>query len=169
MRTDISFSPWTSWKDRNSLPKKNEAGVYLIGRFTEQPPSGPRAPLDEHVVYIGESAGGRFRSRWRSFGRTAFEGKGRHRGGIRYRQKFGGNSSEVYVSILPENEMLKAFLGFGKCSFIDNIPSGVKVTAPIEFDALLDEIDDLLIKYVERRLILLYAIVHGNRPPCNAD
>lgn len=169
MKTDISFSPWISWNNRNSLPGKNKSGVYLIGRFMLPPISGPADPFDEHVVYIGESASGRFQGRWRSFGRAAFEGKGRHGGGIRYRQKFGGDYSVVYVSILLDEEIVKEFLEPGKYSFIDNITSAVKVTDAIELDVLLHEIDDLLIKYVERRLILLYSIAHGNRPPCNAD
>lgn len=169
MKADISFSPWESWNNRNSLPGKNKPGVYLIGRFTPSPTSGPADPLDEHVVYIGESAGGRIQSRWRAFGRAAFEGKGRHLGGIRYRQKFEGDPSVVHVSILLDEEIVKEFLEPGKCSFIDNITNDVKVTDAIELDVLLHEIDDLLIKYVERRLILLYSIAHGNRPPCNGD
>jgi len=161
--------PWISWDHRNSLPGKDKPGVYLIGRFALPPISGPADPFDEHVIYIGESAGGRFQGRWRSFERSAFKGKGKHRGGKRYKQKFGGDSSVLYVSILPDEEIVKGFLEPGKCLFIDSITSDVKLTDAIELDVLLHEIDDLLIKYVERRLILLYSIAHGNRPPCNAD
>ena len=32
----------------------------------------------------------------------------------------------------------------------------------------LAAIEDLLIKYMERKLILLYSLDHGNRPICNA-
>ena len=169
MSAGIGFSPWVGWAARNSLPDKEKPGVYIIGRFTHPPPSGPADPFNGNVVYIGESSGGRFQGRWRSFERSAFKGEGKHRGGKRYKERFGGDSSVLYVSILPDEDIVKGFLEPGKCLFIDNIAGDIKVTDAIELDVLLHEIDDLLIKYVERGLLLLYSIAHGNRPACNAD
>lgn len=73
------------------------------------------------------------------------------------------------MSILPDENIVNGFLEPGKCLFIDNVTGDIKVTDAVELDVLLHEIDDLLVKYVERRLILLYSIAHGNRPACNAD
>ena len=165
----IGFSSWIRWDVRNSIPNIGKPGVYLIGRFTQAPPSGPANPLEINVVYIGESTDGRFRYRWRSFDRAAFKGKKAHRGGVEYQQKFGGDSSVLYVSILPEDEIAEGLLGIEKCSFIDNITDIVEVNNAVELNVLLGGIDDLLIKYLERRLILLYSITHGNRPACNTD
>lgn len=166
MSADVCFTPWVSWANRNSLPDKGKPGVYLIGRFEKQPPLGPADPFVESVVYIGESSGGRFQSRWRSFERSAFKGKGRHRGGKRYKERFGGDSSVLYVSTLSDEGLLKAFLGLDTCSLLDINASGARVRIT---GAALREIDDLLIKYMERRLILLYSLAHGRRPACNAD
>ena len=165
---NISFAPWVSWTSRSSLPGIDRPSVYIIGRFGQPPPSGAANPFDKNVVYIGESSEGRLRGRWRSFELAAFRGTGKHRGGKRYNQAFGGDSSVLYVSILPDKEIVKVFLRFGRCSFIDDVTASIKVTAASELEDLLWDIDDLLVKYVERRLILLYSIVHGNRPACNA-
>jgi hypothetical protein len=151
------------------LRDSDKSGIYLIGRFTQPPPSGTADPFDNSVVYIGESSRERFRGRWRSFERAAFKGTGKHRGGKRYKEKFGGDSSVLYISILTDEGIIKAFLGLEKYSFIEHITDDIKVTDTVELDVLLHEIDDLLIKYVERRLILLYSLIHGNRPACNAD
>jgi len=61
---------------------------------------------------------------------------------------------------------MKVFLGLDTCSLLDINASGAKVRIT---DEALREIDDLLIKYMERRLILLYSLAHGRRPACNAD
>jgi len=164
--TDVCFTPWVSWANRNSLPDKDKPGVYLIGRFKLQPPPGLTDPFEESIVYIGESSGGRFQSRWRSFERSAFKAKGRHRGGKRYKERFGGDSSVLYVSTLSDEGLVKAFLGLDTCSLLDINADGAKVRIT---DEVLREIDDLLIKYIERRLILLYSLAHGHRPACNAD
>ena len=166
MGADVCFTPWVSWVSRYSLPDKGKPGVYLIGRFEQQPPPGPADPFEERIVYIGESSGGRFQSRWRSFERSAFKDKGRHRGGKRYKEKFGGDLSVLYVSTLSDEGLVKAFLGLEKCALLDIRASGAKVDIT---DELLREIDDLLVKYMERRLILLYSLAQGRRPACNAD
>ena len=162
----ICFTPWVSWANRNSLADKDKSGVYLIGRFEQLPPPGPADPLEKNIAYIGESSGGRFQSRWRAFARSAFKGSGRHRGGKRYKEIFGGDSSVLYVSALSDEGLMKALLGLDTCSLL-NINAG---DAKLDMtDQALMEIDSPLIKYMERRLILLYSLAHGHRPPCNAD
>jgi hypothetical protein len=162
----ICFTPWASWANRNSLADKDKSGVYLIGRFDQPPPVGPADPLEKNIVYIGESSGGRFQGRWRAFARSAFKGSGRHRGGKRYKEIFGGDSSVLYVSSLSCEGLMKALLGFDTCSLLDIDASHAKLGIT---DEALPEIDSPLIKYMERRLILLYSLAHGCKPPCNAD
>jgi hypothetical protein len=165
---EVGFTPWVSWGNRRSQPEKDESGVYLIGRFEQQPPPGPADPFDERVVYIGESLSERFQGRWRSFGRAAFKGEGGNRGGKKYRERFGGNASAVYISTMSSEVLIKVFLGYAKCDLLDIMASDLKVDErPKEIEDLLIKIEDLLIKYMERRLILLYSLVHGNRPICN--
>ena len=170
MSQDVCFTPWVSWASRNSVLDKGKSGVYLIGRLEKHAPPGPADPFDENVVYIGESSGERFQRRWGSFERSAFEAKGRHRGGTRYKERFGGDSSVLYVSTLSDKGLLKAVLGLDTCSLLDvnadNPRSCITDEAP---DDMLVEIDSLLIKYMERRLILLYSLANRRRPACNAD
>lgn len=65
----LEFSDWLRWGDRNKAPWKNEYGIYLIAKFEgDGPPSGCADPVDEHVVYIGESLRN-VTGRIRSFGR----------------------------------------------------------------------------------------------------
>jgi hypothetical protein len=142
------------------------SGVYLLGQFTGVPNVDVGDPLHENVLYIGESSRERFAGRWRSFGRTAFEGKGRHRGGLRYRAIFGNDSSALWVSVLSSSTLMKGYLGLATCPFLDI--TGNQSTIGID-EKVLMEIDDLLVKYVERRLILLHTLAVGHRPVCNAD
>ena len=166
MSIAIRFSPWVRWAARNNLPDRDKPGLYIIGRFTQPPRPGAADPFDRDVVYIGESSGGRFQGRWRSFDRAAFKGTGKHRGGKRYRERFGGDSTVLFVSTLSDEGLVGAFLKLNRCQLLDINASDAKVPIANE---LLSEIDDLLIKYIERRLILLYSLTHGHRPACNAD
>lgn len=94
--TTISFSPWMKWSVRDKYLKqlrgKMQSGVYLIARFNEVPPLGTAEPLDEIVLYIGESTKDRLADRWRSFDKTAFGKGGKHRGGIRYKKQYSSGS-----------------------------------------------------------------------------
>ena len=165
MNADECFAPWVRWANKSSLPDRSKSGVYIIGRFENEPPLGPADPLDKGVVYIGESSTARLQNRWRSFERSV-RSKGKHRGGKRYKEMFGEDLSVAYISTLPGDRLMKAFLKLDSCSFLDISASDAKVDGT---DELLREIDDLIIKYMERRLILLHSLANGRRPACNVD
>ena len=172
MSTEISFSPWVNWASRNSLPGRDKPTVYLIARFEQNPSPGPADPCEKSIVYIGGSSRGRLQARWRSFDGAAFEDKGRHRGGKRYNEQFGGDSSVVYVATLPGDGLITAFLELGTCPLLDISISNSGSSAKVDITDVilfLDEIEDLLVRYMERRLILLYSLAQGHRPLCNAD
>jgi hypothetical protein len=59
---------------------------------------------------------------------------------------------------------MKALLGLDTCSLLDVDAGHVKLGMT---DESFPEIDSPLIKYMERRLILLYSLAHGHAPPCN--
>ncbi len=168
MTQEIRFSPWVNWVNRNSCAgkgKKDIGGVYLFARFEHEPPPAPADPLEKSVVYIGQSSRRTFKSRWNPFDRALKnprKAKGRAK---RYIDLFGPDPSPPYVATLPVQELVRAFLKIGcSCSLLDLDASGAEVG-----NDFLDEIDDLLVKYMERRLILLCAAQHGHRPVLNKD
>ena len=169
MSGEISFSPWISWFNRNNLAGKGKAdvgGVYLFARFEYEPPSGPVEPSEKRIVYIGQSSRQTFKGRWDPLERylKANKGKGRAK---RYGDLFGDDLSHLYVSTLPYADLLRAFLKIAPCSFLDINCGNIATVMTDEFKFI--DVDDLLIKYVERRLILLYALRHGYRPVLNID
>ena len=169
MSQEICFSPWVNWVNRNSLAgkgKEDKGGVYLFARFEQEPPHGPADTLEKSVIWVGQSSKRTFKSRWDPFGRVAFKEMTRKGRAKRYGELFGGDQSHLYVSTLPVQELLKAFLKIRPCSLLDIDAGNAEVDVT---DKFLPEIDDLLIKYMERRLILLYALHHGHRPVLNVD
>jgi hypothetical protein len=162
---EVCFSAWTKWSNRNKLPNVAKSGVYLIATFAEEPPDGPADPREKGVVYIGESASGRIQQRLRAFGRAAFQGKGKNRGGRRYQHLFGTDSSTVYVSTLSGPDLVRALLGLATCSLLDISQNNFKG----EVNEVLDEANDLAVKYIERKLLLLHFLAHEHRPACNTD
>ena len=166
MPTNFNFTPWVAWVDRNKQPESDKPGVYLIGRFKEQPPAGPANPLDKRVIYIGESAAGRQKGRWRSFARTAFKNTGKHGGGKKFKELFGDDSSMVYVSFITDEDLIREMWKKRANSTLGLDKSQWKATVTND---IFIEIAELVIKYEERRLILQYALLHGHRPLCNAD
>ncbi len=166
MSLEICFSPWASWASRTSLPDKDKTGLYLLARFEEKLSLGPANYLEKSIVYIGQTSKQAFKKRLRAFGNAAFENKGKNRAGKRYKEQFGGDSSLLYISTLPEEELMKAFLSSRTYPSLGIDKSHINVDITAEF---LSEIDDLLVKYLERKLILLYSLAHGQRPACNQD
>jgi hypothetical protein len=91
----------------------------------------------QEIIYIGETCGQSLRQRWGQFHRCAFEGKDGHSGGITYWRLFNGKDIERLF-----------------------------VTA-FSVDGLNDQLCPLFIRYVERKLILEYAVKWGIAPKCN--
>ena len=71
----------------------------------------------------------------------------------------------MYVSILSGPDLVRALLGFAACSLLDISESNFKG----EVDEVLNEANDLIVKYMERKLLLLYFLAHEHRPACNTD
>jgi len=138
---DLVFQAWTPWADRHSVHDCERPGVYLLGRFDEEPPAPPVTvdPLDARVIYIGETCG-QLRKRWRQFHRAAFEQKHGHSGGMTFAEQFcdnriGAACPWLYVAALP---------------------------------VCMDEPHaSAYIRFVERSLIWEHVQRHGRLPVCN--
>lgn len=169
MTDEICFSGWVSWKNRNGLAS-GRGGLYLFARFEREVPSGPANPLEKSVVYIGQSSKQTFRSRWNPFGRglrNPATAKGR---AARYIKSFGVPPLFPHVAVLPIGEIVKSFSLGVPCPWLDlyGNAANAKVNIGSQHD-FLEKIEDLLVKYMERRLILLYALEHGARPALNKE
>ena len=79
----------------------------------------------------------------------------------RYIALFGTDTLHLYVAVLPSYQLGQAFMGLGQCSLLD-----LKPTQWVS-NNFLDEVYDLVLQYVERRLLLMYACSHGRRPSLN--
>jgi hypothetical protein len=176
MNDEISFSPWVNlanWNDLVSNEEEDKGGIYLFARFEREPHVDSANPLDKSVIYVGQSSKGTFKGRWNLF----YEGlknptlvqanPKKYPRARRYIEYFGPDSSlqSLYVASLSYQNLGKVLLKIGKCSLFDIDPSiaEVDITNP-DFHIL-----DSLIKYIERRLILLYTLHHGYRPFLNED
>ena len=96
----LPFSRWTTWVQRHEIDLADAPGVYLLGRF-DRPPPPEVNPLDQRVLYIGETAQQSLRRRWYQFERSAFQGKSGHSGGRTYRRHVAKSPRRLYVSALP--------------------------------------------------------------------
>ena len=96
----IVFSPWVPWSDRAQINGARDQGVYLLAHFDDDKvPTGPASPLDNRLVYIGETHGQTLIERWSQFSRSAQTGVRGHAGGVSYRKKFGAVSLDLYVAV----------------------------------------------------------------------
>lgn len=134
----ITFTPWTSWADRNLVRNAHLPGIYLLALFDAAPPRSVD-PLSRDLVYIGETTDGSLLHRWQQFHRAAFQGKPGHSGGLAFHELYGDeeNISRLYVS---------AF-----------VPEG-----------LSRELRGVFILYVGRKLVWEYVGKWGELPVCNA-
>jgi hypothetical protein len=136
---DIQFTEWYVWDDLKSIPNNNKRGIYLIAQF-DQKPEGHANPLDESILYIGETHGKSqsIFKRLNTFFKAARIGDmiHKHSGGNRFNRELNGDLTNVYVSAytpLLENEnYLNPF-----------------------------------ILYVERKIIWDYVTKHTKIPRCN--
>lgn len=96
----VSFSTWTRWTERYSLPQIDQPGVYLLARFRGVPPEAAD-PLDEAVIYIGESTDRTIQNRFYEFHRSAFEAKFGHSAGWTYASCFEDKGVRLFVAVFP--------------------------------------------------------------------
>jgi hypothetical protein len=134
----IVFSGWAPWTERARLKGIDAPGVYVLAHFNTAPAENAD-PLTQEVIYVGETCDRTLRWRWRQFHRCAFESKERgHSGGVTYSRLFGGKGIErLHVACFPVGDLLD------------------------------DELRPLFIRYVERKLLLDYAVKWGTAPRCN--
>lgn len=109
----IQFSPWISWGDRNAFVGAGNPGVYLLAHFVEPPP-GQADPLDQNIVYIGETHRQILQRRWQAFNRSAMNGRPSHAGGETYHALFNEVRADLHVAAFPvtgmEEPALTAFI-----------------------------------------------------------
>jgi len=116
------------------------SGVEKPGIYVLAHFAKPPSTVDlqaQEIIYIGETCDQSLRQRWGQFHRCAFEGKDGHSGGITYWKLFDGKHIE------------RLFV------------------AAFPVDSLSDALRPLFIRYVERKLILEYAVKWGTAPKCN--
>jgi len=117
----IEFSSWLKWTERNGIEDSDKPGVYMLSKFKMAPP--PVAdPLDENVIYFGETCNQSLRERWVQFDASAFQLKRGHSGGKTYRGTYGDDGSDLYVAAMPvklEDEVLRSqFIRFAERKLI---------------------------------------------------
>lgn len=107
----LVFSSWvdhSNWRDL--LSKEDKGGLYLFARFKEAVPSGPANPLEENVVYIGQSSRS-FRSRWYLFysgledPEEARNNPAKYPRALRYLETFREGGILPHVACLPIGEL----------------------------------------------------------------
>lgn len=124
--------------------KRNDFdGVNLPGVYLlahfDDPPVDPVNPKAKEIIYIGETGKRTFIKRWGEFQNVAFGNKENHSGGKTYKGLFGN-------------------------SRVNNL-----YISAMPVSELSIELRPLFIKYVERKLILGYALEHGDKPQCNRE
>jgi hypothetical protein len=130
------FSEWIPWLDRHSFEKRILPGVYILANIPE-PKVGRAIPVDEIVVYIGETSR-TLEDRWNNFHAAAFENGNNHSGGLTYKSIFPNkNGSDLYVAAFPVADFLNL------------------------------ELLPFFIRYTERKLIWKYILQNGDKPICN--
>lgn len=136
---DIQFTEWYAWDDIKNIPDGDKRGVYIIARF-DQKPEGHADPLDENILYIGETHGKSqsIYKRLNTFFKAAHVGDmiHKHSGGNRFNRELNGDLTNVFVS-----------------AFTPNIQD--------------DHYISPFILYAERRTIWQYVLKYGQIPRCN--
>lgn len=136
----INLGKWFPWDKRQEIDGYEKPGVYLLARDeTLSLPSEPVDPLDEQIVYIGETSGRKnprsLWKRWREFESTVYKGEGNHAGGETYFKRYGPDISKLTVAAMSVNPSIK-------------------------------EIRKSL-KYIEYKLLLNFILKHKRFPACN--
>jgi len=72
----------------------------MLSKFKTVPPESVD-PLDENIIYFGETCNQSLKERWNQFDRSAFQLKRGHSGGKTYRDVYGDMGLDLYVAALP--------------------------------------------------------------------
>jgi len=96
----IEFGTWFKWKERNSINGSDKPGVYMMARF-KKGCSQSADPLDEDIIYFGETCNQSLKERWNQFDASAFQLKHGHSGGTTYNKVFGDKGVNLYVAAMP--------------------------------------------------------------------
>jgi hypothetical protein len=74
MDEDI-FNPWIPGRGREQFPGALSSGAYILALYEKAPTADiPADPIDEMMIYIGETTRNTLIGRWRQFDRTEFSG-----------------------------------------------------------------------------------------------
>lgn len=96
----IEFSAWYRWNERGRIENFQRPGVYMLAKF-KPAPLGSANPLDENIIYFGETCNQNLKQRWNQFEDSAFEQKRGHSGGRTYGDVYGDKGSDLYVAAMP--------------------------------------------------------------------
>ncbi len=95
----VVFTPWKPWGQRGEIICAGDPGVYLLAHFPRgRVPDGAASPLDEHIVYTGETHRRPLKKRWSVFNRSAQTGKKGHAGGRTYHTRYRRIRDDLYVA-----------------------------------------------------------------------
>jgi hypothetical protein len=172
MDNQISFSTWVKWEERRALD--TEQGVYLWGRFPDNKPSETSSanPIQENVIYVGESCKGQgcFRKRWDLFDegltypdRVQANPKHYPRAKI-YLENFGPDKTPLYVATITIQKLMQWLRQTKHFNHLDI--TNISLTTVESFD---ENNRDLLVRYIERLIILSYAIKNHKKPIINKE
>jgi len=93
----------------------------MLAKFKTHPPQDAD-PLDEHIIYFGETCNQSLKERWDQFDASAFKQKAGHSGGKTYRNRYRDRGLDLYVAAMPVvlvNEVLEAsFIRFAERKLI---------------------------------------------------
>ena len=111
----LPFSQWTPWVNRRDIEGCNHPGVYMLALDDALPAKVELIP--KTVIYVGVTYERHLVDRWDKFHRTALKGKGDHKGGETFYDRFGSVAAHVprlYVAALPvltkENPRRSAYI-----------------------------------------------------------
>lgn len=161
---NLQFSNWLLWKHRNTASNLDKIGVYILAKF-EGKKELPRVdPLDQHIVYVGQTNIGRtttLKKRLSYFDKEAFGSGAAHSGASTYKNLFRTVQDDLYVSVCPifwlDNKLNK--LTSNKESFNAWIKCSSSPTEPF--------IIHLMTNWLEVCLRGLYVYKWGRLPICN--
>ena len=170
MRRSVGFSEWIPWASRHLL--SDGKGVYLFARCESLPPPERADPIHRNVIYVGQ-CGTKFKARWDLFDEglnhpeKVAQNPKHYPRASRYLELYQPGTEPLYVATLTVEELCDGFRNPGTLALLDVDVTRAGAGLPVQ--AFLNANGDLLAKYVERRLILLYGVRYGRRPVINRD